>query len=287
MASLKEIKGRIGSVKTTLKTTSAMKMVASAKLHKAQGAAERCSLYESQLHDILAAAGSCAPAMSAAAEERTPANAVALVALSSNSSLCGAFNGNVIKAAKAELARLRSKGVEIKLYAVGKKMAEAMAKEGLRSDRDYSHMAGNPNYAEASALAQELIGLYESGKVDEVILVYSHLVSTANQTPVVETYLPYTGSASGSEGRDMSDFIIEPSPAELLEELQPKVLRLKIYTMLLDCAAAEHAARTVAMQTATDNGESILAELTLEYNKGRQQKITSEILDLVGGSMQQ
>lgn len=287
MASLKEIKGRIGSVKTTLKTTSAMKMVASAKLHKTQGAAERCSLYEAQLHSILAAAGSCSPALDGQVEEKTPVGRVALVALSSNSSLCGAFNGNVIKAARAELARLRSEGLEVKLYAVGKKMSEAMAKEGLRSDKDWSHMSGNPSYSDASSLAQELIGLYESGEVDRVILVYSHFVSTATQTPVVETYLPYSASASETGGEAASDFIIEPSPAELLQTLQPKVLRLKIYTMLLDSAAAEHAARTVAMQTATDNGENILAELTLEYNKGRQQKITSEILDLVGGSMQQ
>ncbi len=349
MASLKEIKGRIASVSSTLKITSAMKLVASAKLRKAQQAITNMLPYERQLQSILdrlMAAGLDAGALDAGASLDAGAPAVpgrvhsrfaaaeyglgtaaapavipgstddplqsriAIVAFSSNSSLCGAFNSNVIRKTLGVINEYRSAGFsddDIVVYSVGRKMAEAMRKAGFQSPADYSKMADSPGYDAASALAQELIEGFTSGRFSKVELVYNHFKSTASQPTVRETFLPMAsvsdsataeyglGTAampsqpagpvilSDSEG---SDVIIEPSRSELLAELLPKVQRLKIYTTLLDSNAAEHAARTVAMQTATDNGNDLLEQLTLEYNKGRQQKITSEILDIVGGSLQ-
>ncbi len=354
MASLKEIKGRIASVSSTLKITSAMKLVASAKLRKAQQAITNMLPYERQLQSILdrltpagldagtldagaldagASLDAGAPAVpgrvhsrfaaaeyglgTAAAPAVIPGSTddplqsrIAIVAFSSNSSLCGAFNSNVIRKTLGVINEYRSAGFpddDIVVYSVGRKMAEAMRKAGFQSPADYSKMADSPGYDAASALAQELIEGFTSGRFSKVELVYNHFKSTASQPTVRDTFLPMAAvsdSATAEYGLETaampsqaagpvilsdsegSDVIIEPSRSELLAELLPKVQRLKIYTTLLDSNAAEHAARTVAMQTATDNGNDLLEQLTLEYNKGRQQKITSEILDIVGGSLQ-
>ena len=195
-------------------------------------------------------------------------------------------------------------------------MADAMRKAGFPSPADFSKMAETPGYEAAAALAQELIEGHFSGRFARVELVYNHFKSTSSQPTIRETYLPnsavsdgiaavprqysveaspelsrraereWTLPGTGGVPSESGGIIIEPSRAAVLGVLIPKVQRLKIYTVLLDSNAAEHAARTVAMQTATDNGNDLLEALTLEYNKGRQQKITSEILDIVGGSLQ-
>ena len=325
MASLKEIKGRIASVKSTLKITSAMKLVASAKLRKAQLAITNMLPYQRQLQRILSSLqtgcaedssgslrfapypGKCSPeepsaTAFAAAEyglgtEASPEASVAIVAFSSNSSLCGAFNSNVIKKTLSVIDEYRSAGFSddnIVVYSVGRKMADAMRKAGFPSPADFSKMAETPGYEAAAALAQELIEGHFSGRFARVELVYNHFKSTSSQPTIRETYLIDAVQADASPVPDSvpsmpsesGGIIIEPSREAVLGVLIPKVQRLKIYTVLLDSNAAEHAARTVAMQTATDNGNDLLEALTLEYNKGRQQKITSEILDIVGGSLQ-
>ena len=336
MASLKETKGRIASVKSTLKITSAMKMVASAKLHKAQNAIENMLPYERKLREMLqlllssVEAGRMSPlktsgfagplpsddgplpftmpraarfseGTSAPSSDEKPAfggetpavstgtgKTVAIVALASNSSLCGGFNANVIREAKARIAELKSEGCGVEVFSVGKKMADAMKKAGYPSAEDWNDLVGHTSYSGADDLARKLQKAYEGGKYSRIELIYNHFVSTATQKVVRETYMPMAAPAlEPGASRDWpEDIIIEPTPYEMLADLMPLVRSLRIYTAILDSCAAEHAARTVAMQTATDNGENILQELTLEYNKGRQQKITSEILDIVGGSAQ-
>ena len=302
MPSLKEIKGRIGSVKSTLKITSAMKLVASAKLRKAQQTIEGMRPYERKLQDILSRVmEQCGPTASLSgvyarkevqtdAEEMdaAPKQKIALVAFASNSSLCGAFNANVVRLA---LETVRSYGdADVTVYSVGRKMAESMKKIGKPSPEDFQKLADKPAYAPAAELAESLMEAFREGRLDRVDLVYNHFVSSGKQVPVRETLLPMdsviSSEAAGVVEESDIDYILEPSAAELLEDLLPKSLRLKFYTALLDSNASEHAARTVAMQTATDNGEDLLQELTLQYNKGRQQKITSEILDLAGGSQE-
>jgi F-type H+-transporting ATPase subunit gamma len=312
MSSLREIKERIASVNSTLKITSAMKMVASAKLHKAQLAMENMLPYEQKLHGILVdlmmsgtsempAAGDALNEYSedraAGAEakyvEVRPVKKVAIVAWASNSSLCGAFNANAVRHTAETIKSLTGSGIkpsDITVYCVGNKMEDAMRKLGYESPADYSRLSEKPSYQEASSLAQTLTDGFISGRYDKVILIYNHYKSTSSQPTVEEVYLPFSPAVEKEEpGRGTvqgSDYIVEPDAESVIAELLPKSLKLKIYTVQLDVAAAEHAARTVAMQTATDNGNDILQELTLEYNKGRQQKITNEILDIVGGSMQ-
>jgi F-type H+-transporting ATPase subunit gamma len=215
-----------------------------------------------------------------------------VVAFSSNSSMCGAFNSNVIKRTLSEIRAISASGRQVEAWAFGKKVAEALRKASVPVERDYTSLVSHSEYSAVAAIAQELRALSASGDVDSVLLVYNHFVSTGRQEVVVE---PYLGAAQLPDLQEIAQsactekdagYILEPSRGGLLEFLMPQVLDLRLYAALLDSAAAEHAARMIAMQAATDNGESLLAELTLEYNKGRQQKITSEILDLVGGSAQ-
>lgn len=277
MASLREIKDRIGSVKSTLKITSAMKLVASSKLRKSQKAIENMLPYRKALEEILSEVRTgtgndlCRP---------SEGGKLAIVAVASNSSLCGAFNVNVAKAAIA----LASAGENSCIIAIGRKMADAARRAGFAQEEDLSQLIGKPSPDSASVFADKLAARFRSGEFSKVVFVYNHFASTARQEVVEEQYLPLEHSGGQEDGCASSDeYILEPSAAGIEETLLPQVLGLKVYSVLLDSAAAEHAARTVAMQTATDNAQDILSELTLEYNKGRQQKITAEILDLVGG----
>ena len=161
---------------------------------------------------------------------------------------------------------------------------------GYAVQGNFQHLADKPSFAEAAELAQGLMNLFTQGEVDRVELLYNHFKSTASQILTREVYLPFLlSSPEQNEGSRVhpqeTDYILEPLREELLETLLPKVLRMKLYTVLLDSNASEHAARTMAMQIATDNADDLLQELTLMYNKTRQQAITNELLDIVGGSM--
>ena len=286
MASLKEVKGRIATVNNTRKITSAMKMVASAKLHKAQAAITNMLPYEQRLHRLLTNFLNGEEVLSCYTNVKE-VKRIALVVFSSNSSLCGGFNANVIKHTHQWLDEHQALGNEnILIYPIGRKVADAMIKQGYEVQGDFQHMADKPSFAEASALAQELMDKFERGEVDQVEVLYNHFKNTASQILTHEVYLPIPINASDEIApKEETDYILEPSREELLEMLLPKVLRMKFYTILLDSNASEHAARTMAMQIATDNADDLLQELTLMYNKTRQQAITNELLDIVGGSM--
>ena len=289
MASLKEVKTRINSVQSTRKITSAMKMVASAKLHKAQGAIENMLPYQRKLNKILTNFLSTdLPVESPFCVER-PVKRVAIVAFSSNSSLCGAFNANVLKMFLQTVGEYRELGQDnILIYPVGKKIEEAVKKLGFFPQGSYQKLADKPSYDEAAALAKLLMELFLEKNIDRVELIYHHFKSMGVQELLRERYLPIDLSAVQNDeerGGVVNDYIIEPSAAQLIADLIPQVLSQKIFTAALDSNASEHAARTLAMQIATDNANELIQELTKQYNKTRQQAITNELLDIVGGSM--
>ena len=289
MASLKEVKTRINSVQSTRKITSAMKMVASAKLHKAQGAIENMLPYQRKLNKILTNFLSAdLPVESPFCVER-PVKRVAIVAFSSNSSLCGAFNANVPKMFLQTVGEYRELGQDnILIYPVGKKIEEAVKKLGFFPQGSYQKLADKPSYDEAAALAKLLMELFLEKNIDRVELIYHHFKSMGVQELLRERYLPIDLSAVQNDeerGGVVNDYIIEPSAAQLIADLIPQVLSQKIFTAALDSNASEHAARTLAMQIATDNANELIQELTKQYNKTRQQAITNELLDIVGGSM--
>ena len=259
MASLKEVKGRILSANNTLKITSAMKMVAS----------------------FLQTGGKTESPFATQRE----AKRIALVIFSSNSSLCGGFNSNVIRSYHQWLDEHAQMAKEnLIIYPVGRKIADAVKKSGFTPAGDYTHMADKPNYTECESLAAELCERFLSGDIDRVELIYHHFKSAGSQELVNTVYLPIDLSAMTEVPTDnrQPDYLIEQI---LLAKLIPEVLKLKVYTTLLDSNASEHATRSMAMQIATDNANNLIQDLTVVYNKGRQQAITNELLDIMGGTM--
>lgn len=293
MASLKEVKTRINSVKNTRKITSAMKMVASAKLHKAQGAIERMLPYQRKMNKILANFLSTDLSIESPYVKERQVSKVAIVAFSSNTSLCGAYNANVIKMLVQTINEYEKQvGKEnILIFPVGKKVEDAMKRLEIPVQGSFAALADKPSYQEAYILAKQIMDLYLSGEIDRVELVYHHFKSVGVQTLMKETYLPIdlnqlVAEETKPESAGMvSDYIVEPSVEELIADLIPTVLYQKLFTALVDSNASEHAARTLAMQVATDNANDLIQDLTQQYNKSRQQAITNELLDIVGGSM--
>ena len=320
MPSLKEIKTRIASVNSTRKITSAMKMVASSKLHHAQVMIENMLPYETLLEHILKTfLASEVDASSVFSVERK-VKRVALVVYSSNSSLCGGFNANVIKLMQQVVDEYQHLGDgNVVVYPIGRKVAEKASKFGLRTEGEFSSLADKPNVKDCIALSKELGKRFVDGDMDKVELIYHHFKSAGSQILTRKTYLPIdltselnldherdltsnmatreaqeylkkkgkaSSAHSAEEAKPLNDnFIVEPDMDTVLELLIPKFAHLMLYTALLDSNASEHAARMVAMQTATDNADELLRELNLQYNKSRQQAITNELLDIVGGSV--
>ena len=291
MASLKEVKTRIASVNSTRKITSAMKMVASSKLHHAQLAIERMRPYERQLSHIMATfVGSMEGEIDTPYAGEREVKRVAIVLYTSNSSLCGGFNANVIKAFNRKVEAYRNQGTDIvSVYPLGKKAYDAVTKAGFTPKADYSTLLDHPSYEKAAQVAAEIMESYAKGEIDRADLIYHHFKSAGSQILTDEEFLPIklqsTNDTSANDSTQL-DFIVEPSKEEVVSQLVPKSLHLKLFTALLDSLASEHAARVMAMQVATDNADELLRELTLTYNKTRQQAITNELLDIVGGSMQ-
>ena len=275
-----------------------MKMVASAKLHKAQGAIENMLPYERKLNKILTNFLSADLPVESPYIKAREVKRVAIVAFSSNTSLCGAFNANVIKMLLQTVGEFRTLGQDnILIFPVGKKVDEAVKRLGFQPQETSPPLSDKPSYQEASELAHRLMEMYVSGEIDRVELIYHHFKSMGVQILLRETYLPIDLTRVVDEeekqkeeevqgGEIANDYIIEPSAEELITNLIPTVLSQKLFTAAVDSNASEHAARTLAMQVATDNANELIQDLTKQYNKSRQQAITNELLDIVGGSMQ-
>lgn len=324
MPSLKEIKGRIASVNSTRKITSAMKMVASSKLHHAQVAIQNMLPYETMLEHILKSFLAAEAEAQTIYDQERPVKRVALVVFSSNSSLCGGFNANIIRmmqhTVKDYADVLGADNIEV--YPIGRKVYEKAQKLGLNVQGEYSAMADKPNVQQCIDLAMELGEKFAKGQLDRVELIYHHFKSAGSQVLTRKTFLPIDLESElgrdherdltsivatkesqeylkrnrrqrqpqvDAEGKTVvplnDNFIVEPDMNTVLSQLIPKLAHLMLYTALLDSNASEHAARMVAMQTATDNADELLRQLNLQYNKSRQQAITSELLDIVGGSV--
>ncbi len=285
MASLKEIKIRLASIRNTQKITSAMRMVSSAKLHHTQTIVEHMLEYESKLSAILRGTLSAESDMSSPYAAVRDVKQVAIVAFSSNSGLCGAFNANIWKELTVRLHQYEADGITVRIYPIGKKVADELHKAGYQTNDSFLTIGDKPAYEDASRLATTLMELYISAQIDRVELLYHHFKNMAEQILTEKVFLPVSLPEADPESAS-SNYILEPSAEQLLALLLPKVLHLNIYTTLLDTVTSEHAARMLAMQTANDNANDLIQELTLQYNKNRQQAITNELLDIMGGSGQ-
>ena len=319
MPSLKEIKNRLSSVNSTRKITSAMKMVASSKLHHAQTMIENMLPYETLLEHILKTFLASETDARTVLNEVRPVKRVALVVYASNSSLCGGFNANVIRLLQHVVDEYAELGKEnIVVYPIGRKVAEKAVKMGLNVAGDFTALAEKPNANDCITIARELGEKFIGGEFDRVEMIYHHFKSAGSQILTRKPFLPIdieeelkrdherdlTSNVTTKKAQEYikrkeeekkreekeavplnDNFLVEPDMNTVLTKLIPKYLHLMVYTALLDSIASEHAARMVALQTATDNADEILRELNLQYNKSRQQAITSELLDIVGGSI--
>lgn len=284
MGSLKEVKGRIASVKSTQKITLAMKMVASAKLRKAQAAAEGANLYHDKLRSLLSRLVSAAPEVETpfVREKPTPGK-TAIVVISSNTGMCGGFNANIAAALHQLIAERSKQGVMI--FPVGKKIRDTVTRSGLEVHGDYDYLLNShDNIAGAKKLTEQLVELFLSGEVAYVEILYHRFVTLSRQVITIERMLPFPAVEGSEQEGAMDSYILEPSPAELVASLIEQVIYDMIRTAVLSSYASEQRARTVAMQMASENAEEILTDLESEYNKLRQQGITSELLDIIGGS---
>jgi F-type H+-transporting ATPase subunit gamma len=288
MSSLKEIKGRITSVKSTQKITSAMKMISSAKLRKAQSKMESFLPYEERLTLMLNGfLSSETRNYSSPLSIKREIKRVALVVYSSNSSLCGAFNSNVINILTKKIKEYQGQGIEVEIYPIGKKIEEFIKKniENIENKGSFITLMDKPEFAGAKKIADSLVQNFINKQIDKVELIYNHFKTMAVQVPTIEIFLPMELIKEDNSIASFSaDYLVEPDKKTLFDVLIPKSLRTKIYSVLLESAAAEQAARMVAMQIATDNADDLLNNLSIQFNKQRQQAITSELLDIIGGS---
>lgn len=285
MASLKEIRARITSIASTQKITSAMKMVSAAKLKKTEGFTTRFLPYKNKLSEALSNyLGSLEDEVSIPLAERREVKRVALMAFSSSSGLCGVYNSSVCKLFKQvydEYAdSLGAKNVMV--FLAGKKVNDYAKKYGIKVEQQYAPLAENMSYDVAMELSDKMVELFLSKKVDRVELVFSHFKNAGVQVPTREVVLPLKAEAS-SEAQTF-DYLVEPNKEEFVNDLIPKVIRTNFYSIMLDALTAEHGARMTAMHIASDNADQLSQELKIQYNKARQNVITNELIDIVGGA---
>jgi F-type H+-transporting ATPase subunit gamma len=282
MASLKDIKRRIVTVRKTQQITRAMRMVAGAKLRRAQEAIESARPYAEAMRATLREVARSQkdaehPLLLAHPEKR----AAELVIVTSDRGLCGAFNGNVIKHAQAVIAARR--GLKLTVTTAGRKANEFFRKRMPDAMGPHYPQQGWVKYEQAAEIAQRLAERYAAGEVDEVVLVYSEFVSALTQRPREVRLLPFAVTEEPGEAAALP-YEIEPSPAKLLEVLVPKAVEIEIYRALLENQVGEHAARMTAMESATSNTEELISSLTLKYNRARQAAITKELVEIVSGA---
>lgn len=287
MGNLKEIRTRISSIESTQKITSSMKLVSAAKLRRAQTAIQYLRPYSEKLNEILHDLSDSAESMEDMPlfERRAPEKVV-IVVITSNKGLCGAFNSNIVKQVNklvAEKYAAQHQAGNVQLICIGKKGNEQLSKTYpvLKSDES---LLDNPEFNKLALIAKALTDGFLKHDFDKVDIVYNKFLNAATQRVTVEEFLPIAHLDSTGDSQTKHDYIIEPSPKEVLEELIPKILKTQLYKTLSDSIAAEHGARMISMTKATDNATEILRDLKLKYNNARQSSITNELIEIVSGA---
>ena len=286
MPSLKDLKNRISSVKSTQKITSAMKMVAAAKLRRAQDQALASRPYTSLMDKIVSKISSKATGTSIDLLTGKPENKTQLlVVFSADRGLCGGFNGSITRSVKKEINDLQQNGVNVKLLMVGKKSADSLNREygNLFIDKIEGKSA-KPNYADAEVLATKIIDLFENGEFGVCRVIYNKFVSAIAQEVTFKSLIPAEVQINEEDKDTASIYDFEPSEEEILTDLLPRNLATQLFSSQIESTASELAARMTAMDNATRNAGEMIDKLTLQYNRTRQAVITSELIEIISGA---
>jgi len=288
VATLRDIRRRIASVHNTRKITKAMEMVAAAKLRRNQARIEALRPYAGDMIEMMIDLATYSEETSqyALMQERLEIRRVAVVAVTGDRGLAGAFNANVVRKAMEIERGLREEGVETRLIAVGRKGIGTLSFRGCRLERSWQGLSDRPEYQDARGIARYLIDLYTSGAVDRVRLVYNRFTSPIEQTLLDDVVLPVPHEAVTDAARATGPvtYLLEPAANVILESLLPAYVEIAVYRALLESSASEQGARMTAMRNASDSAEDMLESLTLALNRARQAAITQEILEVVGGA---
>ncbi len=288
MPSLKEVRNRIVSVNSTMQITKAMKMVAAAKLRRAQDAIIQMRPYANKLNELIATVsantevGAQSPYTTQRAVEK-----VLIIVVTSDRGLCGGFNANIIKAANAlindKYADQAAKN-NVTIKTLGKKGFDAFRRRGMKVNGNHTEIFTNLSFEAARSAAEEAMEAFANGTYDEVVLVFNEFKNVATQIIRAEKMLPLVQKVVEGQKVSTTDYLFEPSEEEIILELMPKAIKMQLYKAVLESNASEHGARMTAMDKATENGGELLKGLKIEYNRSRQAAITKEILEIVGGA---
>jgi F-type H+-transporting ATPase subunit gamma len=288
MPNLKEVRNRIVSVNSTQQITSAMKMVSAAKLRRAQDAITQMRPYAEKLKEILGNLSSTINATEGGEfSVQREAKKILIVAVTSNRGLAGAFNSNILKAARNLVStqyQAQQEAGNVSYITIGKKATDTLTRAKMNVISSHNHVFDGLSFDKVAPVAERIMQGFASGDFDRVILLYNRFKNAAVQITTEEQFLPVLPPDTDSSTTSSIDYIFEPNKEEIVQELIPKSLKIQLYKAVLDSHAAEHGARMTAMNKATDNAKEMLKELRLSYNKARQAAITNEILEIVGGA---
>jgi F-type H+-transporting ATPase subunit gamma len=279
MAGIRDIKRRIRSVKNTQQITKAMKMVAAAKLRKAQERVVQARPYKQKLQEVLGRLAQASAEMDHPLLKVREPNKVVYVVVTADRGLCGGYNANIIKRAATEIA---AQQVQAELVSIGKKGRDFFKRKEQVLVREFINLGEDTSMIQSREIARYLSDIYEKGECDEVYLVYTEFITAMRQKPVVTKLLPLEQPEEAAA--DETEYLFEPEAEEVLATLLPRYVENQIYQVLLEAKASEHGARMTAMGSATDNAAEMIAKLTLTYNRVRQAAITREISEIVGGA---
>ncbi len=278
MAGVRDIRRRIRSVKNMQQITKAMKMVAAARLRRSQEKVIASRPYAKQIQDVLARLVQAQTEMTHPLLEKRPVKKIGYILVTSDRGLCGGFNANLIRMTRGILEE--QKDVQTGLVAVGRRGSDYFGRRKVEILSRFTGLGDSPDFNQARKIAGEIIGLYTSGELDEVYLVYSKFISVLTQEPTLVKLLPI----EPSEEKAGSEYIFEPSPKQMLEHLLPSYLESQVFSALLESKASEMGAKMTAMDSATENAKEMIDKLTLAMNRARQAAITKEISEIVGGA---
>ena len=291
MATVQDLKRRIRSIRNTRKITKAMELVASARLRRAQARIEAMRPYADRMMELMVGTARASTSLQGLTLlQRRDVQSVAIVALTGDRGLAGAFNAQVLRHALALERQLRAEGVTVRWLVAGKKGRSSLTFRGYDLEASWTGFSDQPVYADAQTIAHRAAELYENGEVDRVVLVYNQFVSALVQRVVEQDVLPIPEQLleRREEEREqaalLGDFIYEPEPEEILQRLLPVYVETELYRALLESAASEQGARMTAMRNASGNAGDLISSLTLDMNRARQAEITQEILEVVAGA---